>query len=308
VSPLGHIPTAERRLALLSIAVGVSLMGLKFAAYFITGSTALFSDALESIVNVIAGFVSLGALSYAHRPPDASHPYGHGKAEFVSGGLEGAMILVASAAIAFTSVRALLDAQTLENARLGLLLAVVALFANGVLGLALVRLGRAKHSLTLEADGRHLLTDAVTSVAAVVGVALVALTGRAWIDPAVALAIALLIAAQGVRLIRRSAAGLMDALDPADDDALRGLLDDFCRPAAGPLRVCGYHKLRHRHVGRHHWVDFHLQLPGDFDVRQSHAIAGAIEATVEAALGEADATAHVEPCDDPACDRCRGDR
>jgi cation diffusion facilitator family transporter len=292
---LAHVPAPEKRIALLSLTVGMLLLIVKFVAYSLTGSTAIFSDALESIVNVLASMMALYALAYAHRPPDATHPYGHGKAEFVSAGLEGAMILIAAAAIAFTAVRTLLIGAAVHRIDAGLMLVAFAMLANGAVGFALVKVGRARSSITLEADGKHLLTDAVTSAAAIVALLLVRLTDRAWIDPIAALVIGSLIAWQGVGLIRRSLHGLMDRQDDADNTAITALLDAHIDPAGERPQIAGYHKLRHRHSGRYHWVDFHIQLPGTMDLHTAHEIASELEGKIERLVGEGNATAHIEP-------------
>lgn len=291
---------------LLSVVVGVTLLAIKFTAYFITGSSAIFSDALESIVNVLASLVALSALTYAHRPPDASHPYGHGKAEFLSAAFEGGMILLASAVIVVTALGALLKGAAPQRLDIGLVLVSVATLANGGVGLLLVNVGRRTGSITLEADGRHLLADAITSVAALAALLLVRLTGRGWIDPLFALLIGAYIARQGAGLVRRGLAGLMDQQDADDEQALVRLLDGHVAGTAPG--ICGFHKLRHRHSGRYHWVDFHIQVPAHWDIRRGHEVASAIEIEIEQLLGEGKATAHVEPCGRDDCPKCHETR
>src|SRR5688572_9951295 len=214
-----HVPRPEARAAGLSLGVGIALLAVKFFAYFVTGSAAVFSDALESIVNVAAAAMAAYALAYAHRPADANHPYGHGKIEFLSAGIEGGMMLVAALVAAVQAVDALIHPAVLQKHRLeqGLLLLGGALHVNGMMGLHLVRTGRRYKSITLEADGKHLLGDAVTSVATIAGVGLVRVTGWSWADPAAALTVAAYIAVVGAGLLRRAEAGLMDRQDLEDD-------------------------------------------------------------------------------------------
>ena len=277
----------------------MALLGIKFAAYFATGSTAIFADALEAIVNVTASGFALYALHQAHRPADADHPYGHGKIEFFSAGVEGAMILVAAVVSAVKAVDALLlHPAVISHNRLGVGLGLmgVATAANAAVGWHLIRQGRRQRALVLEADGWHLISDVVTSGSAVAALLAVRATGAAWVDPVVALAVSAYIAWTGVGLIRTSAAGLMDEQDAADNTLIRGILDAHCGPDAAHPRVCSYHKLRHRHSGRYHWVDFHLVVPGTWDIDTGHRVASAIEYEIERAVHEGNATAHVEPC------------
>jgi cation diffusion facilitator family transporter len=303
---LRHIPRLEFRAAIISITVGLLLLAIKFAAYWLTGSSAIFSDAVESIVNVLASTVALWALALAHLPADEKHPYGHGKVEFMSAGLEGGMILLAAVFIFVRTIDVLLFHQV-EPMRidLGLLLIVVAMIINAGVGWMLVRTGRAQGSMALEADGHHLLTDAVTSVAVLVALGVVKTTGWELADPVMAILISFYIALMGVRLLRRAFGGLMDEQDCADERTLVAILDSHVGDAATEPRICSYHKLRHRHSGRYHWVDFHLVVPAHMDVAQGHAIASHIEYEMEQTLGVGNATAHIEPCIQGTCDRCK---
>lgn len=291
----------ERSAASLSLGVGVGLMAIKFLAYGLTGSSAIFSDALESIVNVLAGGFALFAIVLAHRPADESHPYGHGKVEFLAAGFEGGMILLAAIVIFWRAIVALVSGPDLQRVDLGLALVVVAMLVNGVVGLWLIGRGRRGGSITLEADGKHLLSDAVTSVAVLAGLVVVRLTGWTWADPVTAMVVAAYLVWVAIDLLRRSAAGLMDEQDRADTALLRGILDGHLAPHGRPPLICSYHKLRHRHSGRYHWVDFHLMLPEAMNVRQGHEVASAIEWEIERSLGPGKATAHIEPCPDHAC-------
>lgn len=308
-----HVPPAEARAAGVALGVGIALTGVKFLAYFLTGSAAVFADALESIVNLIAAGFALYSLAVAHRPADASHPYGHGKVEFLSAGIEGGMILVAGVMGAVKAVdvlRAGASSFVAANLELGLILMTSALAVNGGLGAYLVRTGRRQKSVALEADGHHLLSDAWTSLVTLAALGVVRLTGWVWADPAAAILVSVYVGWVGVKLLRRAEAGLTDRQDEADHRLLESILDAHL-PGGGPgaaggraPTVCGYHKLRHRHAGRYHWVDFHLVVPADWDVRRGHEAATAIEREMQQALGEGTATAHVEPCDSGRCGRC----
>ena len=303
---LKHLPRVEARAAVLSLTVGILLLIIKFAAYFLTGSTAIFADALEGIVNVTASAFAMYALVLAHRPADPEHPYGHGKIEFFSAGLEGGMILLAAVVAISKAVDTLLQHHVLRVDQLafGLVLMTTALVANALTGGYLIRAGRQQSSLTLEADGWHLITDAVTSTAAVTALLVVKITGWWIADPFMAIGVSFYIAATGIKLMRRSAAGLMDEQDAADNAVLVQILDNHIGPDGIDPRICSYHKLRHRHSGRYHWVDFHIMLPGDLDIKTGHKAASKIEYEIELALGEGNATAHIEPCETSNCGNC----
>jgi cation diffusion facilitator family transporter len=303
---LSHVPKPEARAAGLSLGVGTALMGVKFAAYLLTGSAVIFADAMESIVNVLAAAFAVYALYYAHLPADDSHPYGHGKIEFVSAGFEGGMILLAALAGSAKAVDALIHgtAPAVGKLDMALLLVAFALVVNGAMGWYLLRTGRRQNSLTLVADGKHLLTDAVTSVAALIGIGTVRVTRVAWADPVAALAVSAYVATTGLGLVRHALAGLLDQQDTSDDELLRRILTAHIGPGGTEPKICGYHKLRHRHSGRYHWVEFHVQVPAEWNVARGHEAASAIEREIQGALGEGNATAHVEPCGDAACEHC----
>ncbi len=296
----------ESRLVRASVVVGVLLLAIKFIAYGLTGSAVIFSDALESVVNVAAAIMAMWALSVAHRPADRTHPYGHGKAEFISAALEGGMILLAAVAAAVKAVDVLWRDNLGPPARLdlGLWLMAVALVINGVMGTILLRVGRRNNSLALEADGRHLFADALTSAIAVAALIAVKWTGKSWLDPVAALVVTVWIVLTGIGLIRRSVAGLMDETDVADDVLLRQILDKHIGTGAVEPIICGYHKLRHRHSGRYHWVDFHIKVPRTWGIDTAHEVASKIEFELETALGEGNATAHIEPCEHEHCTQC----
>jgi len=299
-----YVPNAEVAAALASVIVSALLLALKFVAYFLTGSSAVFSDAVESIVNVVASAFAAYSLFLAHQPADQEHPYGHGKVEFLSAGFEGGMIVIAAVVIVARTIEELLHGVKIEKLGLGILIMAGAGVVNGLLGLLLVGSGKKRKSMALEADGKHLLTDAITSVVVLTALGVVKLTGWVYADPTAALLVAGYIAVMGLGLIRQSAAGLMDAQDLKDAKLLKELLDAHLPGGSREPQICSYHKLRHRHSGRYHWVDFHILVPASMSVAEGHKIASAIEYEIELALKEGNATAHIEPCVDPGCGRC----
>jgi cation diffusion facilitator family transporter len=297
-----HVAKQESRAAMLAVGVGIALLIAKFVAFAITGSAAIFSDAMESIVNVVASVVAFAVIRVAHAPPDEAHPYGHGKAEFLSAALEGGMICAAAGAII---VKAVHDLQTpelkVEHLGIGLAITIGGGIVNALTGFMILRLGRRTGSATLIADGKHLLSDFITSAGAVVALIIVQVTGHPEADPIVALLMAAYLVIVGAKLLKQSTDMLMDKQDPEDEKLLRGILDAHVASTTQP-RVCSYHKLRHRHAGRYHWVDFHLMVPATTNVKDAHDIASAIEGEIERALGDGDATAHIEPCE--GCGGC----
>ncbi len=297
---------AERSAASLALIVGVLLLLIKFGAYLLTGSAAILSDALESIVNVLAGGFALYAVILAHLPADREHPYGHGKVEFLSAGFEGGMIILAAVMIVGGAIQKLFRGGGVQKIDSGLLLIALAMLINGSVGFFLIRKGKSSGSITLEADGKHLLSDAVTSVVVLCALGLVRLTGLQWIDPLAAIVVALYIGWMALGLLRRSAAGLMDEQDREDDAKIRNILDAHLAPSGKPPMICSYHKLRHRHSGRYHWVDFHIMVPAAMDVETGHKVASSIEYEIEQSIGEGNATAHVEPCHASNCAGCDG--
>ena len=292
-SPLEHIPRPEAGAAIVALLTAVALTGLKFFAYFLTNSAAVYSDAMESVVNVASATFSIYSLYLAHLPADPEHPYGHGKIEFMSAGFEGGMILLAGVVAGAKALETLLHPVELQAQRLdlGLALMAVALAVNGLLGFAMLRLGRRVASATLEADGHHLLSDAVTSVAAIASLVIVKATHWRAADPIAALAVAIYIGWIGSGLVRRAIGGLMDRQDKEDQRLLGQILDAHLGPGGKEPRICSYHKLRHRHSGRYHWVDFHIMVPGEWTIHRGHEVASNIEYEIEQALGIGNATA-----------------
>jgi cation diffusion facilitator family transporter len=288
-------PPSLARFAWLSVAAAVVTIGLKTTAYALTGSVGLLSDALESVVNLVAALFTLGMLALAARPPDEDHAFGYGKAEYFSSGVEGALIFAAAAAIAWTAVERLLAPQPLEHVGLGLAISVAASLVNFGVARVLLAAGRRYHSIALEADAHHLLTDVWTSAAVLVGIGLVALTGWERLDPLVAIVVALNILWTGGRLVRRSAQGLLDrALVPAEQDALRRTLE---RHATAEVT---FHAVRTRQAGARRFVTLHVLVPGDWSVRRGHALCEQLELDVAAAIPHATVLTHLEAVEDPA--------
>jgi cation diffusion facilitator family transporter len=283
------------RLLWLSIAAAIATISLKTVAWALTGSVGLLSDAAESVINLLAALFALGALRWALKPADEEHAYGHAKAEYFSAGAEGALILVAAAAIAVTAVERLLNPRPVEDVEVGLAVSAAASLINLAVGFSLVRTGRAERSITLEADGRHLMTDVWTSIGVIVGVAAVAITGFERLDALVALAVATNIVLTGSNLVRRSAGGLMDRrLGDPEQSQIAEVLGGFARE--GGLR---FHALRTRQAGSRAFISFHLLVPGDWTVQQGHDAAEEVEAALRAQMPYATVFSHLEPIEDP---------
>ncbi|MBK7897626.1 MAG: cation diffusion facilitator family transporter [Candidatus Promineifilaceae bacterium] len=282
------------RFAWLSIATAVFTIGLKAVAYWLTGSVGLLSDALESGVNLVTAVFALIILTIAAQPPDQEHEYGHSKAEYFAGGMEGSLILFAALAIGYTAVQRLLTPQPLEQIGIGLLVSVVAALGNGFTAMVLLRVGRQHHSLTLTANARHLLTDVWTSGGVIVGVVAVWWTGWQWLDPVLALLVALHIVRTGVGLVKTAVNGLMDTALPAAELAqVRTILDSY---ASGEVQ---YHALRTRQSGAYRFVSVHVQVPGAWSVQRGHTLLEAIERDLRRALAPVSVFTHLEPVDDP---------
>ncbi|HEX9050772.1 MAG TPA: cation diffusion facilitator family transporter [Anaeromyxobacter sp.] len=283
------------RFARLSIAAAVVTIVLKVAAWRLTGSVGLLSDALESLVNLAAAVMTLLMLAIAARPPDEAHAYGYGKAEYVSSGAEGAFIIAAAAGILWTAVGRLLHPEPVEQIGLGLALSVGASLVNLGVARVLIGAGRRHHSIALEADGRHLMTDVWTSAGVVAGIGAVAATGWVRLDPIVAIAVGIQIVWTGVTLMRRSWLGLLDrALPEAELAAVRAVLD---RHGGGGIQ---FHAVWTRQAGARRFVSMHVLVPGDWSVRRGHDLLEQIEQEVAAAIPNANVFTHLEALEDPA--------
>jgi cation diffusion facilitator family transporter len=278
------------RLAIGSIVVGLLVLGLKTLAYLMTDSLALLSDALESTVNVATAIAALVAIRIALRPADQNHPYGHHKAELLSAVLEGVMIVLAALFILREALPAVLDPQPLVAPLAGLVVNGVASVVNGLWCWILLREGRRERSPALVADGRHLLTDVVSSVGVTAGVLIAILSGIPILDPALAVLVAVNILWSGWRVMRESLSGLMDEAVPGD--ALDAVREIIAARGDGAMEA---HDLRTRHAGRATFIDFHLVVPGETTVADAHEICDRIEAGLKARIADAVVTIHVEP-------------
>lgn len=282
---------AARRTAAIALGVGVALMAAKLGIFALTGSAAVLSDALESVVNLAAAGMAIFSTWYAAKPPDHDHPYGHGNVEFIAVAVEGVLVVVAGVTIAYEAIWRLWSPVQLEQLDIGAMALGATAVALGGLAVWVWRRGLKLHSPTLVADGKHLMTDVATTSGVVVGLVLVGWTGLMWLDSVVALAVAVVVFITGGRLVAESWGGLTSRVDEQDTAAIFAILDE--EVAAG--RICSYHKVRYRHVGTFHWVDMHIQLPAQMTVDRAHDIASAIEHRIEKKLDRANATAHVEP-------------
>jgi len=282
---------AVRRMAYLSIATSFGTIILKFGAYFLTGSVSLWSDALESLVNLAAGLVALGALMVAEQPADDRHTYGHDKAEYFSSGVEGALILVAAVSIIWSAAHRLIEPEPLARLGLGILVAFLAGAMNFATARIMLKVARQHDSITIEADAKHLLTDVWTSVGIIAGLMIVmAMPQWAILDPLMAMAVGVHIIVTGVSLLRRSADGLMDAaLPPAEVKRAETLIGAEL-PAGS-----SFHALRTRKAGARRFLEFHLLVPGTMSVLDSHSLCDRIETALTAHLAKAHVTIHVEP-------------
>ncbi len=284
------------RYAWLSVAAAVATIGLKALAWWLTGSVGLLSDALESVVNLAAALLALSMLRLAASPPDADHPYGFSKAEYFSAGIEGALIVLAAAGIVWAALPRLIAPHALDMPFAGLTLTVLASGINFAVAMVLLRAGREHHSITLEADGRHLLTDVWTSAGVIVGVALVFVTGWLRLDPLVAIAVALHILWTGFGLMRRSVRGLLDpAISAEDQKEVAKLIAEYSRRYG-----VSFHALRTRQAGARRFVSFHLLVPDAWTVAQAHQLSEEIEARMRSMVPNAAIFTHIEPISDPA--------
>lgn len=281
------------RYAWLSIAAAVTTISLKAGAYVLTGSVGLLSDAIESIVNLLAAIMALSMLTIAARPEDESHTYGHGKAEYFSSNVEGVLILVAAAGIAVTAVERLFNPREIEQVGIGLIVTIVATLINFVVARILLKAGSQHGSITLEADSHHLMTDVWTSVGVVAGVGAVGLTGWTTLDPLIALAVAANIVYTGIKLIRRSVAGLMDASLSAEEmQAVEDVLEKYRE------KGIDFHALRTRQAGARHFISVHVLVPGEWTVHDAHHIAEDIEKDIRTVVQNSVAFTHLEPIED----------
>ena len=294
-APPRHRPPDDlSRFAWLSIAAAAVTILLKTLAWRITGSVGLLSDAAESLVNLVAAIIALVALKVSIRPPDKNHPFGHSKAEYFSAGAEGMMIFIAAAVIMYTAVRRFIHPRPIEDVGIGLLVSVLASVVNGLVAWVLLKNGRQRRSMTLIADGKHMLTDVWTSVGVPVGVGLVWLTGWQRLDPIVAFAVGVNILVTGAKLVGQSGTALLDvSLPKEDNEAIRDFLDAHSNDHVK------FHAVRTREAGYRSFLEFHMLVPGSWTVKQGH---DAMEDLIDEILDEwpeMRVSGHLEPIEDP---------
>jgi len=285
---------SARSYAALSIATAVVTIVLKGVAWKLTGSVGLFSDAAESLVNLAAAVIAFWALSVAARPPDEGHPHGHSKAEYFASAAEGFLIFAAALWICVAAWGRLQSPQALEGVSIGLAISVAASVINGAVALVLLRAGKRLRSITLRADGQHLLTDVWTSAGVVVAVALVQLTGWLRLDPLIAIAVAVNILWTGWKLVRESGLALIDAASPEEEQKL-------VAEALSKFQEQGilFHAIRTRVAGPRRFVSMHVLVPGSWTVQRGHDLCEQVEAAVRDALPSTTVLTHLEPREDP---------
>lgn len=287
--------------AWLSIGAAVATILLKSGAYIATGSVGLLADAAESSVNLVAAIVALIVLSVVRKPADEDHEYGHSKAEYFSAGIEGAMIFIAAGFIVVTSVERIINPAPVEQLGLGVIISVIASLINGAVALVLMRAGRKHDSITLRADGKHLMTDVWTSAGVLVGVGLVAVTGWQWLDPVVALLVAVNILWAGHSLVRESGKGLMDsAMEPAE----RAEVDRILQAHRNIAHGIDVHEVRTRVAGSQKFIEFHVLVPGAWSVEHGHEVLTAMEDELRERFPGVHLATHLEPIED---ERAYGD-
>ena len=285
---------------LLSIILGIIILGVKFLAYYLTGSMALKSDALEGIVNVLAAFFAFGSVLYAEKPADEDHPYGHGKIELFSAAFEGGLILLAAVLIAYESVETLIRGTELQSLGLGLILNFAAGAANGMLGFFLVRSGRKHRSRSIEADGKHLMSDFVTTLGVMAGLAVVYVTGISWLDPAIALLFSSWLFYTGAGLLKESVGGLMDHEDPELLEKLVGAMNQHRVP-----EIISVHEMRTLRSGKYTHIDLHTAVPEHYTIQKVHEVVELFESQVLAVTGiNGEFHTHIDPCGKHYCKQC----
>ncbi|MDB5973564.1 MAG: cation transporter [Nevskia sp.] len=270
------------------------VLALKLGAWKLTGSVALLSDALETCTNLGGAVMALLMLRLAAQPPDDEHAYGHSKAEYFSSGFEGMLIFLAAAVIVVQALPGLWKPHELQQADIGLVVAAVATVINFAVARLLARAGAKHHSISLQADSRHLMADVWTTLGVIVGVALATLTGWLWLDPLVALAVAANVLWEGYKLVRESAMGLMDAAWPEDEQqVLHTVLEEFRAEGVD------FHAVRTRRSAARRFVNFHVLVPGEWTVKQGHDLVERVEQRLAERLPYVTAFTHLEPSDDP---------
>lgn len=287
-------PRSAKYYGYLSIAGAIATIALKLGAYLLTNSVGFLSDALESGVNLVAAIAAVWAITYAAKPPDTEHTYGHSKAEYFSSGFEGALILVAALGIAIAAIPRLFNPQPLEQLGIGLVLSLIAAAINGAVAMILLKASKRLRSITLRADAHHLLTDVWTSFGVLVGIGLVAWTGWQILDPILALLVAVNILWTGIKLITESGSALLDAAMPtAELEVINQILSNYDR------QQIQFHAIRTRVAGAKRFVNFHILVPGAWSIQSGHDLCEEIETAIAQALPNTIVFTHLEPLEDP---------
>lgn len=298
----GYDPLQKRRIqiSVLAIVAGTVIFGIKTLAYITTGSTALKSDAIESLVNIVAGFFALGAVIFAGRPADKNHPYGHGKIEHFSAAFEGGLISLAAAIILFEGAKSFWVGVPPKDLNVGLYLNLAAGALNGVLGVILLRTGKSTKSKALEADGHHILSDFYTTLALGVGVFIMKVTGFYWMDPIMAIVVGLLLAYTGFKLVKSSSAALLDSEDPELIERIAGLINKVRTPD-----IVTVHELRTMRSGRFTHVDVHIVVPEFYEIKKAHYLVESFgERIIKEAQFDGEFHSHIDPCEMLYCKSC----
>jgi cation diffusion facilitator family transporter len=301
ISPLSSSEKTRNRAAWISLLASVLIFGMKVGAYYLTHSTAVLSDALESTVNVVASFAALILLRIAAQPADEEHPYGHGKLEYFSAAFEGGLIFFAALMIMRESIDALLQGKVSHQLESGIAIMGLAAAMNLVLGLYLKKVGKSERSEALRASGVHVITDVWTSVGVIVGVGLVLVTGMQWLDPVIAIAVSLNLAYEGYKIVRKSGGSLIDEVDMEIVSDLSECLQRNRTPG-----IIDIHNLRTIRSGRFHHVDAHLVIPEYWDISHAHNICHVFEAEVVKDYSfDGEIAFHLDPCKRAYCSACR---
>jgi cation diffusion facilitator family transporter len=287
-------PKSARFYGYLSIAAAIMTIALKLGAYLLTNSIGFLSDALESVVNLVAAVAAVWALSYAAKPPDAEHVFGHSKAEYFSSGFEGALILIAALSIFISAIPRLFAPQPLEQLSIGLVLSLLASAINGMVAFILFRAGKKLRSVTLKADAHHLWTDVLTSIGVIMGIILVALTGWLILDPILAILVAINIVWTGVKLVQDSASALLDLSIPVEEiQIIEQILAKYTS------QEIQFHAIRTRIAGVKRFVSLHILVHGSWTVQKGHDYCEEIESLIRLALPNTNVFTHLEPLEDP---------
>jgi len=285
---------SSEKLAGTSIIASIFTIVLKLGAFFLTNSVGLLSDALESFVNLVAAIITFFMVRLAHKPPDETHPYGHGKAEYISSVTEGLFIMVAAGVIIYTALQRLFHPTILEKPGIGLLFPVLATLINLVVGLTLIKNGKKRHSLALEADGHHLMADVYTTIGVLIGLVIVYTTKLFILDPIIAIIVGLNIIFAGFSIIQRSLSGFMDS---AIDKRYLGFIKSTF--AEYKSKKVEFHGLLTRQSGSRKFISFHVLVPGNWSVQQAHSLVEEIEKRLRSSIPQTTITTHIEPLEDP---------